>query len=463
MHRQRVIGGLILLGAILIAAALILLRSEPEEKAPVEQIPLVQAEPVEIRSGNLLISGAGTVRAREELTLAAEVAGKLVYVNPALREGQLIARGETLFRIDTADYRNAVQTAQADVAAQGVSVLQAREEVALAKAELARFQQRGASAGNAYASVDSSDYAAQILPPDVLVQKAQAGRQVAEQSISSNGLATREPQLKSAQAGLRRAEAQLANARIALKRTVVTAPFSGVVKTEQIALGSFVQPGQSLGSIVGTADYEAVIPLSEKEAALIPQLFRAGAGNRIEASVYSDYGGTRYRWSAYVDRVNRLLNPQTRTIDIFLRIPNPMRGGSPAAKQNGSGTTATAASAPPLFVGSFVDAEITGRAMKEYGVLPLAALKAGNKIWLVRDNRIHIVAVEILQRTDKTALISTSGLGDKPVVITGNLKIATEGLRVRIAKPSLDKTASQSGPSPAPAKPKTPAKATAAK
>ena len=398
MHRQRVIGGLILLGAILIAAALILLRSEPEEKAPVEQIPLVQAEPVEIRSGNLMISGAGTVRAREELTLAAEVAGKLVYVNPALREGQLIARGETLFRIDTADYRNAVQTAQADVAAQGVSVLQAREEVALAKAELARFQQRGASAGNAYASVDSSDYAAQILPPDVLVQKAQSGR-----------------------------------------------------------------PGQSLGSIVGTADYEAVIPLSEKEAALIPQLFRAGAGNRIEASVYSNYGGTRYRWSAYVDRVNRLLNPQTRTIDIFLRIPNPMRGGSPAAKQNDGGTTATAASGPPLFVGSFVDAEITGRAMKEYGVLPLAALKAGNKIWLVRDNRIHIVALEILQRTDKTALINTSGLGDKPVVITGNLKIATEGLRVRIAKPSLDKTASQSGPSPAPAKPKTPAKATAAK
>ncbi len=459
MHRQRVIGGLILLGAILIAAALILLRSEPEEKPPVEQIPLVQAEPVEIRSGNLMISGAGTVRAREELTLAAEVAGKLVYVNPGLREGQLIARGETLFRIDTSDYRNAVQTAQADVASQGVSVMQAREEVALAKAELARFQQRGASAGNAYASVDSSDYAAQILPPDMLVQKSQANPQLSGQSISSNGLATREPQLKSAQAGLRRAQAKLADAQTALKRTVVHAPFSGVVKAEQIALGSFVQPGQSLGTIVGTADYEAVIPLSEKEAALIPQLFQAGTGNRIEASVYSDYGGTRYRWSAYVDRVNRLLNPQTRTIDLFLRIPNPLRGGSPAANQNDNGKAAKASGAPPLFVGSFVDAEITGRAMKEYAVLPLAALKAGNKIWLVRDNKLHIVAVEILQRTDKTALISTSGLGDKPLVITGSLKIATEGLRVRVAKPSLEATASK----PATSKAKTPAKATAAK
>ncbi len=459
MHRQRILGGLILLAAILIAAALILLRSDPEEKPQVEQIPLVQAEPLEIRSGNLMVAGAGTVRAREELTLAAEVAGKLVYVNPGLREGQLIARGATLFRIDTSDYHNAVQTAKADVALQGVSVMQAREEVALAKAELARFQQRGSNGGNAFASVDSSDYAAQILPPDALVGKAEARSPQTEQSISSNGLATREPQLKSAQAGLRRAHAKLADAQTALKRTVVHAPFSGVVKTKQIALGSYVQPGQSLGSIVGTADFEAVIPLSGKEAALIPELFRTGTGNRIEASVYSDYGGTRYRWSAYVDRVNRVLNPQTRTIDIFLRIPNPLRGGSPAAKQNAGGKTATTSSAPPLFVGSFVDAEISGRAMKEYAVLPLAALKAGNKVWLVRDDKLHIVTVDILQRTDKTARISTTGLGNKPIVITGSLKIATEGLRVRTAKSSLEETASKSTES----KEKPAAKATAAK
>ena len=436
------IGGLILLGAILIAAVLISLRSDPEEKPPAEQIPLVQVEHLEIRSGNLMIAGAGTVRAREELILAAEVAGKLVYVNPALREGQLIPQGATLFRIDTSDYRNAVQTAQADVASQSVSVMQAREEVALAKAELERFRQRDASTGNAFASVDASDYAAQILPPDALVRPVDAKRPQPTQSISARGLATREPQLKSAQAGLRRAEARLADARTALKRTVVTAPFSGIVKAEQIALGSFVQPGQSLGSIVGTADYEAMIPLSEKEAALIPRLFQAGTGNRIEASIYSEYGGIRYRWSAHVDRVNRLLNPQTRTIDIFLRIPNPLRGGVPAANQNGDRQNATASSAPPLFAGSFVDAEISGRAAEKYAVLPLSALKAGNKIWLVRDGKLHIITAEILQRTDKSALISTAGLGDKPMVVTGNLKIATEGLRVRVAKPRVGTAAS---------------------
>ncbi|WP_373489794.1 efflux RND transporter periplasmic adaptor subunit [Parasphingorhabdus sp.] len=445
MHRQRVIGGLILLVAIVIAATLILLRSDPEEKPPEDLIPLVQAVPLEIRSGNLMVSGAGTVQAREELTLAAEVAGKLVYVHPDLREGQRVASGATLFRIDTSDYRNAVQTAQADVASQGVALMQAQEEVALAKAELERFEQRGVS-GNAYASVDRSDYAAQILPPDILSQKAQPGKPQARQNIATNGLATRQPQLQSARAGLRRAQANLANAQTALQRTTVRAPFSGIVRTEQIALGSYVQPGQSLGSMVATADYEAVIPLSASEAALIPGLFRAGSGNRIEASVFADYGGIRYRWPAYVDRVNGLLNPQTRTIDVFLRVLNPTGSGAPAAVPENEGKSATASGAPPLLVGNFVNAEITGQALDAYAVLPLAALQAGNKIWLVRDGKLHIVTVDIYQRTDKVALISTSGLGSKPVVVTGNLKIATEGLRVRIAAPREPEKAATAKP-----------------
>lgn len=454
MHRQRVIGGLILLAAMLIAALLIFLRADPEEKPPEENIPLVQAEPLEIRSGNLMVQGAGTVRAREELTLSAEVAGKLVYVNPGLREGQRVARGATLFRIDTSDYRNAVQTAQADVASQNVAVMEAHEEVALAKAELDRFEKRGAGS-SAYASVDGSDYAARILPPDALAQNqgdnGQGGRgQQPSAGSATNGLATREPQLQSARAGLRRAQAQLSDAQTALKRTTVRAPFSGVVRSEDIALGSYVAPGQALGSMVGTADFEAVIPLSESEAALIPALWRPGS-NRIEASVYSNYGGKRYRWQAYVDRANSVLNPQTRTIDVFLRIPNPLRGGAPATTKKEGQDSATASSAPPLFVGSFVDAEITGRVVDQYAALPLAALRPGNQIWLVRDGRLRIVKVDILQRTDTEALISATGLGAKPVVILSALKTATNGQRVKVAE-AREGESSNAKPAPKKAK-----------
>ena len=206
-----VIGGLILLAGIVIAALLIFSRTEPEEKAPEALVPLVQAVPIEIRSGSLMIKGSGTVRASEELTLSAEVAGKLVYVNPNLREGQRIGRGVTLFRIDPSNYNNAVQTAQADVASQNVAVMEAREEVAQSKAELARFQQRIGGNSGKYASVDDSDYAARILPPDELI-KNQTVSNIPQQQASINRLATRQPQLLSARATLRRAQAQLADA-----------------------------------------------------------------------------------------------------------------------------------------------------------------------------------------------------------------------------------------------------------
>ena len=146
-----------------------------------------------------------------------------------------------------------------------------------------------------------------------------------------------------------------------------------------------------------------------------------------------------------------MLNPQTRTIDVFLRIPNPMRGGAPVPLIENKRKSATSSGAPPLFVGSFVDAEITGKALEKYAVLPLAALKAGNKVWLVRDGKLHIFTVEIFQRTDKAALISTAGLGANPLVVTGSLKIATEGLKVRIAKPRAVTKDSKRNGSKAPA------------
>ena len=142
MWRQLIIGAMIIVAAFFLGLLLIWLRPEPEKKPQDERAPLVQVENIQLRSGRLQIGGSGTVRAQEEVNLAAEIPGKLVYVNPSLREGQLIANGAILFRIDPTDYRNAVQSARADIAARRVDVLQAREEVAIARDELEQFDRR---------------------------------------------------------------------------------------------------------------------------------------------------------------------------------------------------------------------------------------------------------------------------------------------------------------------------------
>ncbi|WOE73882.1 efflux RND transporter periplasmic adaptor subunit [Alterisphingorhabdus coralli] len=442
MNKQLRLVLIILVVAAAIAALMVLLRPQPKEKPEETRAPLVQTEELVIESGPLQVLGSGTVQAREEVFIAAEIQGKLVYVNPAFREGRRVNKGTLLFRINSADYENAVESARADVAAQDVAVLQAREEVAIAKSELENFARRNQQLqqvpqGNASDS--------QILPPRTMANNSTPQ---ATASGTPNRLATREPQLRSARAARQRAGAQLADARLALSRTAVRAPFSGIVRTETAAVGTLVAPGQQLGSLVATDAYEVRVSLTEEEAALVPGLWQGG-GAGIPAAITFAYGGARYRWQAYVDRANTLLDANTRTIDIFLRVPNPVSGGALDAEQTDSaGEGNPSAAAPPLLLGSFVDAEIQGIALENYAAIPVSHLRTGNQIWLARDGKLKIVPVKVIQRSDNIAYVEAAELLKGGSLITSNLRAPVDGMAVRVEnsgkKPKPKKTTSQS-------------------
>ncbi len=285
MSRQLVYSIVLLVGAVLIAAVLIALRPEPVEEERVEQVPLVEVVGFEAASGPIPVLGSGTVQARDEVTIGAEVSGRLTYVHPAFREGGVVPKGATLLRIDESDYINQVRVAEADVAAQGIAVLEAQEEVEIAREELQRFDARALAAEGA----GESD--TRILAPRTIDEvKAEALDRPAEADAVERGLATREPQLESAIASKDRAEANLSDAQIRLGRTRVRAPFGGLVREESAAIGQLVQPGEPLGSLVSTNAYEVRVSLTADEAALIPGLLNASRA-RVPASVTYTYGG----------------------------------------------------------------------------------------------------------------------------------------------------------------------------
>ncbi|MGB7372533.1 efflux RND transporter periplasmic adaptor subunit [Pontixanthobacter sp.] len=425
MNRQALWAIGLLIGAAIVAALMIVLRPEPAEEEKVEQAPLVETIAFEQASGPIQVRGSGTVQPREEVAIGAEVGGRLTFVSSNFREGSVVGAGTVLFRVDTSDFENQVRTARADVAAQEVAVLQARQEVSIAEAELQRFAGRS-ERGSALSSViDPDDYASRILPPRQLAEAVTAPRARAQALPSPSNLATREPQLRSAKAARERAAANLATARLSLLRTRVTAPFTGIVRSETAATGTLVQPGQVLGSIVATSSYEVRISLSEAEAALIPGVLEDSSA-RIPASVYSDFGGLTYRWDAYIDRASNILDPETRTIDVFLRVPNPLRGGAPV---DGDITTGRA---PPLLLGSFVRADITGASIASYAAIPSEYLKTGNQIWVVRDGKLRILPVRVIQRGDDTAYITTPTLAQGGRLVTSNLRAPVDGMEVRV-------------------------------
>lgn len=435
MSRQAKWAAAILGGAILLAFVMIALRPTPEAVEPQMQEPLVQTVPFGAADGPIMVSATGTVMPRDEVSVGAEVGGRIVYVHPDFREGGRVGAGSVLFRIDPADFRNRVQSAEADVAAQDVAVLQANEEVTIARAELDRFAAREEQRAGMRSTVDDSDYAASILPPARSTSGTSGAQSAADTKPAPSRLATREPQLRSAEAARARAAAQLADARLALRRTSVPAPFAGLVRSENVAVGTLVQPGQVLGSIVRSSEYEVKVSLTEDEAALIPGLLTGSAA--IPAVVYADFGDVTWQWTARVVRADTLLDPETRTIDVFLLVNSPLTSGQPVVDDGEERAV------PPLLLGSFVRAEITGGSPRPYAVIPVTALRPGNEVWVARDGKLSIIPVEVLQRSDDTATITTPSLAQGGRLVTSSLRTPVEGMSVRFAPAEGSRAAEQ--------------------
>ncbi len=305
---------LVLLGSLAAAGYMISQRPEPARREPPSQIPFAVTEPVEAGMGAIPVYGSGTVRPRAQVDISAELSGRVVWVDPAFQSGGRVQEGQALFRVDDAEYLNQLARARSDVAIQEVELLKVEEGARVARDEYEQFLRR---------------------------------RGDDEPPVEAGPLALWEPQLEAARATLERFRVAVADADLALSRTEVRAPFDGMVLTEALESGQFVTAGQSVARLYASDAVEVVVPLSDTDASLVPGLWelRAGDANRqVSVRVVADFGIARYAWEGYVDRVEGALDEQTRTLDVIVRVPDPLAGGS---LQEGVGAGAATSGRPP--------------------------------------------------------------------------------------------------------------------
>ena len=133
-----------------------------------------------------------------------------------------------------------------------------------------------------------------------------------------------------------------------------------------------------------------------------------------------------------MDRVDGALDEQTRTLDVIVRVPEPYSGDAANAGGSEGGDADPGAGGPPLLVGKFVDVELEGIAPDAWFRIRRAALRPGNEVWVVRDGRVTIVPVEILQRLDDDVYV-TGDLVAGAQVVVGGIQVGTDGMEVRTA------------------------------
>jgi RND family efflux transporter MFP subunit len=366
----------VIVGGIALFALMMATAPKPEEKNAAPHPPAVQFAVAHARPTTIAINVQGEARPRFEATLAAQVAGRIVWVSPKFAEGGAFAEGETLVRIDGADYQLAVVRARSQVAQAEEGL--AREE---AESELARQDWQALGRGE---------------PPP---------------------LAVRAPQLAQARAALAAAQAALRSAELDLARTNVRAPFTGRVRERRANVGDYVGPGSPVAVMFGTDTMEIRIPLTDSDLASlrVPLGFTASASNPGPAAhVTNVLGGRIMTWEGRLVRTEASVDARTRLVYGTVEVREPF-----AARH-----------ATPLAPGMFVSTRIEGSGRETLVAAPRSALKRNEFVYVVNaDNTIDVREVRPAQTTADEVLFR-EGVADGERVVVSVLTSPREGMAV---------------------------------
>lgn len=251
---------------------------------PVE-VEIVHPERGRVES-TITNSKAGTVKARRRADLSPEIGGRVVHL--AVQEGSRVRTGDLLLRIDDSSQRAQLEKTNRDLATTRARHREACLAADQARREFERYRslaERGVISANLREQAESR------------AETAAAGCDAAEAAVAS------------AQAAIRVLESEL-------DKTVLHAPFPGVVSELAIEIGEWTSPSPpglpipSVMEIIDTSSIYISAPMDEVDSARI----HAGQPARVTIDPYpgQSFAGEVTRVAPYVLDIEA----QNRTVEI---------------------------------------------------------------------------------------------------------------------------------------------------
>lgn len=382
--------------AALITYYLILSRKAPPVVPQKDLDPLVAVQTARVEDVPVSVRGLGTVMPKVQIEVVPEVSGKVIWIHPDLVDGGFFQAHEVLVSIDPSDYDLAVERAKAAVERAKVALDLEQAEGAVARAEWEAMNP-------------------EAEPPSPLVLRI--------------------PQIRRAEAELEAAYADLKKAQLSLERTKVSVPFNGRVLSERVDLGQYLATGQPVATVYGTDAAEIHVPLEDNELRWfdLPSMPETGSpvvqgnpGNKenrgVPAKVITRFAGGSHQWEGRAVRTAGQIDPRSRMVFVVVQVDQPF---------------ADRAGRLPLVPGMFVEVQIQGRVLNGVIPVPRSALREGQTVWVVKENRLHIQPVTVERMDRETAYVSL-GLEEGDRVVTSALDTVTQGMRVQVREPGTE-------------------------
>ncbi len=376
---------LIIIGATIAGfIAMGALKPTPEEKEDVVKAIPVLTTAARRDNVTLKINVQGEVQPRTEINLVPQVSGLITFMSAKFIEGGKFKRGDLLVRIDPAEFELRVTQARANVAQAETSVTREKSESLIARQDWDELGRTG----------------------------------------TPTPLTLREPQMAEAEAQLASAKARLAEAELQLARTSLYAPFDGRVTMRHVDQGEFVAAGTRLGEIYAVNIMDVRLPMTNEElrraGLTLGYEAKAGAAG-IPVTLTADVAGMQSRWQAHIVRTDSRFDATTRVLFAYAEVLDPFGAGA----SNGT----------PLAPGIFVNAAIEGQRLDNIIVIPRAALRGDDKVYLSKNGTLSIQTVSVLSSNRKNAILQ-SGIDIGDAVITSPIRGVADGMKIQVVTSS---------------------------
>lgn len=383
----------ILFAGFLVCSLLILTRGDPPRSERERVAPLHRVQQVHPETILLTVTTNGTVAPRTQSDLVPQVSGTVDWVSPSLVSGGFFEKDEVLLQIDPRDYEAALESSRANLARR-------ESENSYAAKELKRHQR------------------------------------LAKQNVSSaTQLDNAMNRNKIAEAEYRAAKADLARAERDLERTAVKAPFTGRVREEMLGVGQYVDRSKVIARLYSVDYAEIRLPIPDDQLAFLDLPLRDGiipVDKQSDVRLTALFAGENHTWWGRIVRTEGEIDPKSRMVHVIAQVVDPYG----RKLLNPVGATRR----PPLAVGLFVTAEISGKEVSDVFVLPRSALRDNNRVALADvENRLQLREVEVL-RTQYDSVIIQSGLKANERVIISDLDIIVEGMKIRAVSDNTKNT-----------------------
>ncbi len=368
----------ILMGGLYTMKALASLKQHPTSAQPAESsltVDVLEARPQRVQT---TLTGFGEVASVNSVSLAPEVSGHVVGIHPDLEEGNVIKKGEVLFRLDT----NTLQLEKATAETRLVTLKRNRD---LLKKEFLRTKR--------------------------LFETVKTG--------SLSNVESAEQSYNSAKDAVDQVKQTLALANLNLERSTIKAPFTGRVKGVTLEMNQYVDAGTDVVTLSDDSVLEVAVPLQGEEAAALLEFAQEAPrgswfGKLTPQTCDVNWNQGTTKATGTLNRVIRY-DATSRTVYVAVRITPEGQTGFPVTD------------------GMFCKVTIPGQPLTDVVPLPSSAVNEDDTVYIAQNNRLKTIPVEIAYTRGETTCITAIAPGT--LIITSRLTAPVENSKLSVAVP----------------------------